>query len=129
MAQMLIIEDNRDFVDFARAVLELNGHSVAHTASLRDGVALARQAPYPDLVLLDLDLPDGSGLDFFAQVASDVTVLVLTASTEADLARQLQSLGVRYVIKPLSARDLIEVVNTSLMKGETHDPAAPPYRR
>ena len=90
------------------------GIRVAHTAFLHEGITLARQAPSPDLVLLDLDLPDGSGLDFFAHVASDVPVLVLTASTEADLARQLQALGVRYVIKPLSARDLIEVVNTSL---------------
>ena len=102
---------------------------MAHTAFLHAGITLARQAPSPDLVLLDLDLPDGSGLDFFEQVASDMPVLVLTASTDADLARQLQALGVRYVIKPLSARDLIEVVNTSLTKGETHDAAAHPHRR
>jgi len=129
MAHVLIIEDNQDFADFARAVLELNGHTVAHTAFLHAGITLARQAPSPDLVLLDLDLPDGSGLDFFAHVARDVAVLVLTASTEADLARQLQALGVRYVIKPLSARDLIEVVNASLTKGQTHDAAATPHRR
>ena len=129
MAHILIIEDNRDFADFARAVLELNGHTVAHTAFLHEGITLARQAPSPDLVLLDLDLPDGSGLEFFAHVASDMPVRVLTASTEADLARQLQALGVRYVIKPLSARDLIEVVNTSLTKGQTHDAAATPHRR
>ena len=129
MAHVLIIEDNQDFADFARAVLELNGHTVAHTAFLHAGITLARQAPSPDLVLLDLDLPDGSGLEFFEQVASEVNVLVLTASTEADLARQLQALGVRYVIKPLSARDLIEVVNATLTKGQTHDAAATPHRR
>ena len=110
-------------------MLELNGHRVAHTAFLHEGITLARQAPSPDLVLLDLDLPDGSGLDFFAHVARDVAVLVLTASTEADLARRLQALGVRYVIKPLSARDLIEVVNATLTKGQTHDAAAHPHRR
>ena len=53
---------------------------------------MTQQAPYPDLVLLDLDLPDGNGLDFFEQVVSDVPVLAMTASTEADLARQLQAL-------------------------------------
>ena len=69
MTRVLIIEDNPDFVDFVQAVLELNGYDVAHTASLHDGIRLANQAPRLDLVLLDLDLPDGNGLDFFDQVA------------------------------------------------------------
>jgi DNA-binding response OmpR family regulator len=129
MARILIIEDNPDFVAFVRAVLDLNGHSVTHTGSLRDGLSLTNQGPYPDLVLLDLDLPDGNGLEFFDQVASDVPVLAMTASTEADLARQLQALNVHYVIKPVSAHDLIDVVNTSLTKGKTHDAAAHPDRR
>jgi len=129
IAHVLIIEDNLDFVDFVRAVLELNGHNVAHTASLRDGISLTNQAPYPDLVLLDLDLPDGNGLDFFEQVVSDVPVLAMTASTEADLARQLQACGARYLIKPVSARDLLSVVNTSLTEGEAHDAATHPHRR
>ena len=129
MAHILIIEDNLDFVDFASTVLDLNGHRVMHTASLRNGIALANQTPGPDLVLLDLDLPDGNGLDFFEQVASEVPVLVLTASTEADLARQLQAHGARYVIKPIAARDLIDLVTVSLTKGEIHDPATDPHRR
>ncbi len=129
MAYILIIEDNLDFVDFASTVLDLNGHRVMQTASLRSGIALANQTPGLDLVLLDLDLPDGNGLAFFEQVASEVPVLVLTASTDADLARQLQTRNVRYCIKPISARDLIEWVNVSLMKGEVHDPAIDPHRR
>jgi DNA-binding response OmpR family regulator len=129
MARVLIIEDNRDFVEFVQAVLDLNGYEVMHTASLHDGITLANQTPCPDLVLLDLDLPDGNGLAFFEQVASDVNVLAMTASTDADLARQLQTRGARYLIKPVSARELISVVNASLMKGETHEAAAPAHRR
>ena len=117
MVRILIIEDNPDFVAFVSAVLDLNGHAVTHTSSLHDGIALTQQAPYPDLVLLDLDLPDGNGLDFFEQVASDVPVLAMTASTDADLARQLQAYDARYFIKPISARDLLDAVNTSLTKG------------
>jgi DNA-binding response OmpR family regulator len=84
MAHVLIIEDNLDFVDFVCAVLDLNGHRVMHAASLHDGIALVNQTPRPDLVLLDLDLPDGNGLDFFEQVDSDVPVLAMTASTDAN---------------------------------------------
>jgi DNA-binding response OmpR family regulator len=90
---------------------------------------LTQQAPYPDLVLLDLDLPDGNGLEFFTQVDTDVPVLALTASTDADLARQLQACEARYLIKPVSARDLINVVNSSLTEGDAHDATAHPHRR
>ena len=118
MTRVLIIEDNPDFVDFVQAVLELNGYTVAHTASLHTGIRLSNEMP-PDLILLDLDLPDGNGLDFFDQVAADMPVLVMTASTDAELARQLQARGARYVIKPLAARDLLDLVNTSLKKGDS----------
>ncbi len=128
MARVLIIEDNLDFVDFAQTVLELNGHTVIHSTSLRNGIALSQQTPRPDLVLLDLDLPDGNGLTFF-NGAPEVNVLAMTASTDADLARQLQALGARYLIKPVSARNLIDVVHTALTKGEAHDPAADTHRR
>ncbi len=129
MAHVLIIEDNLDFVDFARTVLELNGHTVTHSASLHNGIALSQQTPPPDLVLLDLDLPDGNGLTFFEHVTSDVNVLAMTASTDADLARQLQALGARYFIKPIAARDLLNVVNASLAEGEAHDVATDTHRR
>ena len=119
MAHVLIIEDNPDFVDFVQAVLDLNGYDVAHTTSLHAGIRLSNEMPPPDLVLLDLDLPDGNSLDFFDQVPADVPVLVMTASTDADLARQLQARGVRYAIKPLAARDLLDLVNTSLKKGDS----------
>jgi DNA-binding response OmpR family regulator len=129
MAHVLIIEDNPDFVDFVQAVLDLNGHDVAHTTSLHAGIRLSNEKPPPDLVLLDLDLPDGNGLDFFDQVASEVSVLVMTASTDAELARHLQALGARYFIKPLAARDLLDLVNTSLKKGAAHDSPADFDRR
>ena len=129
MAHVLIIEDNPDFVDFVQAVLDLNGHEVTHTASLHAGIRLSNEMPPPDLVLLDLDLPDGNSLDFFDQVPADVPVLVMTASTDAELARQLQSLGARYAIKPLAARDLLDLVNTSLKKGAAYDSPADSDRR
>jgi two-component system, OmpR family, KDP operon response regulator KdpE len=128
MTRVLIIEDNPDFVDFVQAVLELNGYTVAHTASLHAGIRLSNEMPH-DLVLLDLDLPDGNGLNFFDQVPADMPVLVMTASTDADLARHLQALGARYVIKPLAARDLLDLVNTSLKKGAAHDSPADSHRR
>ena len=95
---------------------------------MHDGIALSQQTPYPDLVLLDLDLPDGNGLDFLNQVDTHVPVLAMTASTDADLARQLQARGARYLIKPVSARDLLSVVNSSRGKGKPMSAAAHRHR-
>ncbi len=56
-------------------------------------------------------------------------VLATMAGTDADLARQLQALGARYVIKPVSAHDLSKLANASLMKGDAHDVPADTHRR
>jgi CheY-like chemotaxis protein len=91
-------------VNFVRTMLELSGHRVTHTASLYNGIELARQQPTPDLVLLDLSLPDGDGLDFLQQ--SDLRhlpVLAMTAGMTSDLDRQLQAANVFFFVKPISA--------------------------
>ena len=123
MARILLIEDSPDFADFVRAVLSLNGHTVTHVTTLRGGVAAAQHAPPPELVLLDLTLPDGYGLDFLSQVTLAAPVVVLTASIDAGTRQQLLAQGLRFVIKPLAARELIELVTTTLAKGQAHDPS------
>ena len=81
MAHILLIEDNMDFIEFVRAVLELNGHTVMHTRTWHHS----------------------TGLDFLTQVASPVTMVAMTASTDADLGD--------------NARDLLKMVNAALREG------------
>lgn len=117
MARILLVEDSPDFADFVRAVLSLNGHTVTHATTLRGGVATAQQSPPPELVLLDLTLPDGYGLDFLSQVTLAAPVVVLTASIDAEMRQQLLAHSLRFVIKPLSAHELLDLVTTTLAKG------------
>ena len=128
MARILLIEDSPDFAHFVRAVLSLKGHTVTHATTVRDGVAAAQQALPPELVLLDLTLPDGTGLDFLSQVTLAAPVVVLTASIDAETRQQLLAQGLRFVIKPLTARELIELVTTTLAKGYAYDPSTDPDR-
>ena len=121
MARILLLEDSPDFAHFVRTVLNLKGHTVTHATTVGDGVAAAGPAAPPELVLLDRTLPDGSGLDFLSQVTLAAPVVVLTASIDADMRQQLVRQGLRFVIKPLSARELIELVTTTLAKGYAHD--------
>ena len=77
---------------------------------------------------ISVRLPDGYGLDFLSQVTLAAPVVVLTASIDAETRQQLLAQGLRFVIKPLTARELIELVTTTLAKGYAHDPSTDPDR-
>ena len=66
---LLIIDDNRAFRTVARAVLGDGFRIVGEAADARSGIALARDLD-PDIVLLDVELPDGDGFDVAASLAA-----------------------------------------------------------
>ena len=117
MAHILVIEDEPDFRQFVMAILKHQRHQATQTASLREGLALARRNA-PDLVLLDLTLPDGSGLDFLDQPdLQGLNVIAMTAMLNRELEDRLQALAVTYFVKPITARGLIDLVNHCLPGG------------
>ena len=105
---MLVIEDDRDIRDLVRRYLERAGHAVLSTGSGVEGLSLlARGAP--DLVVLDLGLPDLDGLEVLreAGAAGGVPVIVLTARSDVDDRIRGLSLGADdYVTKPFSPTEL-----------------------
>lgn len=122
---ILLVEDNPDDVDLTReAFREVGAASRLHV--VEDGVEaiafLRRQAPYadaptPDLVLLDLNLPKRSGHEVLAAIKRDprlraIPVVVLTSSAaESDIARS-RALGADgYVTKPVDLDDYLRVVH------------------
>jgi two-component system phosphate regulon response regulator PhoB len=127
MARILVIEDEQDL----QVVLEYNltqaGHQVTVAGKGYDGLKAARERP-PDLVLLDLMLPDVSGTEVCKSLKSDpktraVPVMVLTAKGE-EIDRVLGfELGAEdYVVKPFSVRELLLRIGVVLKRktgGET----------
>ncbi len=108
--RILVIEDNLDFAAFVSAVLELEGHQVRRVMRLGAGLDLIQNERF-ELVLLDLSLPDGSGLDFFERPESHaVRVIVMTSLTDDAVRARLQAVPTTYFIKPISARDLVGLV-------------------
>ena len=79
-ARVLIVEDEKLIRRFVRAALEDEGCRVVEAANCAQGL-LEAGAQNPDLVVLDLGLPDGDGVDFIGQLRgwSDVPILVLSA--------------------------------------------------
>lgn len=127
MSHILIIEDNTTLAQGLRGNLEVEGHSVAIAADGESGVRAIRAAP-PDLVILDLMLPDQSGFRILREVREqgfDRPVLVLTAlGAEEDKVRGLRLGADDYVTKPFGLLELIARVEVLLRRAGRSAPAA-----
>ncbi|MDI1307960.1 MAG: sigma-54 dependent transcriptional regulator [Methylotenera sp.] len=107
-SKILIVEDE---VLFARAVmrrLQKAGYECAHVESLQDARTIFKQFS-PDIVLLDMRLPDGNGLDFLTDlVAKNVAVIVMTAHGEiSDAVNAIKQGAIDYLKKPIDLEELL----------------------
>ncbi len=112
--KILIVEDE---LLFARAVskrLQKAGYNCEHAENIMDGRNLARQF-LPDLVLLDMRLPDGNGLELLSEfIAKGVAVIVMTAHSEVSDAVNAIKLGaIDYLKKPIDLEELLLIVQKS----------------
>ena len=105
---VLVVEDDPAVGVPLREGLERNGFDV-HLVTLAAAVLPALNALHPDVVLLDLGLPDGDGLDVLRDIrrVSDVPVIIATArGDETDRVIGLELGSDDYVVKPFSVREL-----------------------
>jgi two-component system phosphate regulon response regulator PhoB len=115
---LLVVDDEPHIGLVLRPYLEQLGYRVSFARSLAEARAAIRAAPpLPDGMLLDLHLPDGSGLDFLRELrAQDGTarlpILVLTAEGEERVLREARRLGAALVTKPFSPTKLSQRIAT-----------------
>jgi two-component system response regulator RegX3 len=117
-SRILIIEDEPGLAESVKYALESEGFDVTIAASGFAGLDAARRTD-PDLVLLDLMLPEMSGLDVCRQIrlSSDVPIVMLTAKdSEADKVTGLELGADDYLTKPFSMRELIARVRAQLRR-------------
>ncbi len=118
-ASVLIVEDERKIRELLRASLEHEGFSVLSTDSGAEAIALARRAR-PDLVLLDLRLPDIPGEEVARELRASTraAIVMLTAKTEiADRIHGLELGADDYVTKPFSPREVVLRIRAVLRRG------------
>lgn len=109
MLKVLIVEDEPSYLEALRVTLEPEGFSVDTAPTGRSGLATFEKGQ-PDIILLDLMLPDISGLDVLRTVrqTSDTPVIVVSAkSSETDIVTALELGADDYLTKPYSSRELI----------------------
>ena len=120
VATVLVVEDEHKLRDLLRTSLERAGFAVLSSGRGAEGLGLAYRTR-PDLIVLDLRLPDITGEDFTAELreTSDVPVLMLTAkASEQDRIRGFEVGADDYLTKPFSPRELVLRVQAILRRGE-----------
>ncbi|NDJ62496.1 MAG: response regulator [Chloroflexi bacterium] len=121
--RVLVVDDDPELLQLVRVLLS---RIEVETITVENAAAAARALrtpPLPDLLVLDLMLPDMSGIEFLRQLRSkavfdDLPVLVLSAVIDPDTIRSALDSGAdRYLTKPYIANNLITVVMEILRTG------------
>jgi signal transduction histidine kinase/FixJ family two-component response regulator len=118
--RVLIVEDSLDILSFlAEDVLPYHGYQVAAATTGEEGLDKLSSTD-PDLLLLDLELPDMSGIDILKRVQEDETdipIVLMTAYGSESIAVEAFRLGAKdYIIKPFTTEQVIEVLERTLIE-------------
>jgi two-component system response regulator VicR len=120
--RLAYIEDEAEMIDLVRLILGRRGYTVMGAIGGREGLELVRKE-LPDLVLLDLMMPDMDGWDVYHQIKSevltrDIPVIVITAKAQnIDKVLGLRIAKVEdYIAKPFSPQELLDRVDKVLSR-------------
>ena len=122
MSTILIVEDNEKSMKLVRDILQHQGHSTLEAATGRDGVRLAAEAR-PDLVLMDIQLPDIDGITALREIRQNaaldaVPVLAVSASVMPDEQQKVVASGFdAFITKPINLKQFREIVQRFLTQG------------
>jgi two-component system cell cycle response regulator DivK len=122
MSRILIVEDNEKNLKLVRDVLEHKGHEVLVAMTGTEGVRLACEGQ-PELVLMDIQLPDIDGIAALALIRADsaldaVPVLAVSASVMPEDQHKIVASGFdAYITKPISLKPFLTTVERFLKDG------------
>jgi two-component system alkaline phosphatase synthesis response regulator PhoP len=121
MAKILVVDDEPSIVNLVGAYLKPEGHEVFTATDGTSGLKAAR-AFKPDLVILDIMLPDMDGLEALSRLRRESNVYVILLTARAEETDKIVGLSVGaddYVTKPFSPRELTARVKSALRRMQT----------
>lgn len=114
--KILVIEDEKNILHFITSVLVTQEYQVIHASSGRDGLSLCA-SQCPDLILLDLGLPDMDGMDIIENIRTwaSIPIIVISARTQEDDKVEALDRGADdYITKPFGNSELLARIRTAL---------------
>jgi len=121
--RILVIDDDPAMQELIRAILERWGFELITALNVASAVEILRQKPLPDLVLLDMMLPDIDGLELLRQIREtkvfdNLPVIIVSAMADSDRIRKGLDMGAdRYITKPAISHNLLKTVQEVLKSG------------
>ncbi len=127
--KVLVIEDENNINILLKTLLETNGYQVISATSCKNGLMLF-SSHRPDLVILDLGLPDVDGMTFLKEIRKDSITPVIVLSARSDEKDKVDALDLGandYVTKPFSSAELMARVRSALRisRRSTHEGKLP----
>ena len=114
--KILVIEDEENINNLLSALMEANGYQAISGYSCEDGMMLFTSY-HPDLVILDLGLPDKDGIAFLKEIRKESLTPVIVLSARSDEQDKVEALNLGandYVTKPFGSAELVARVQTAL---------------
>jgi two-component system cell cycle response regulator DivK len=124
MSTILIVEDNEKNMKLVRDILQHRGHQTIEAVTGTDGVRLARERQ-PNLVLMDIQLPDIDGIEALRRIRADasldnVPVVAVSASVMPDEQQKIVRSGFdAFITKPITLKPFVETVDRFLKQGRS----------
>lgn len=115
-AKILVVEDDAHIRRLLKATMQRAGHDVVEAADARQALALL-DIEHPDVVLLDLGLPDRDGLELIEPIRLRSTATLIVVSAREDSAEKVAALDLGaddYVTKPFDTEELLARIRTAL---------------
>ena len=123
--KILAIDDENDVLLIIKTALLGEGYDVITASNGYDGLALAEDQQ-PDLILLDLRMPEMDGMEVLQQLRNNektenLAVIILTGISDKKKIREALDKGITYyIVKPFECQDLISNINLALQDIETN---------
>ncbi len=129
--RVLVVDDDRELLGLVKMLLTRIGIEVITAETAGAAAQILRQPPLPHLVILDMMLPDVSGLELLRQMRSKevfnhIPVIILSALADpSEIRNGLEAGADRYVTKPYVAHNLTKVVQDLLRTGRQREQKQP----
>ncbi len=123
MQKILIIEDDKDIVYILRSILELEGYQISFALAGKEGLEMAKNQ-IPDIIILDLILPDMDGYEICKEIKNDpafekthIVMITAKTGTKDELTGMIDGAD-DYIAKPFNPLDVVETIKYVLSRDD-----------
>ena len=115
MKKILIVDDDPNIIDYLTTLFEDNGYSTFSARDAKEGLKIARKET-PDLITLDLEMPEEWGPRFYRKMCQEKTLKIIPVIVISGLSGGDHAIGkaVAYLSKPFDREDLLKIVKETL---------------